>query len=120
MSEVRLLFGDDLPDELVASAYSLSELGSRNFAWKYDDIVKVIEYCSMKKLAILGGDVLCLSDSQIDFTYDSWYLNRDKGCWDDYVKVSAKKALEYVKNYESQNVKRCEVLLYSVVAENET
>ena len=67
MSNLQDLFGNDFPQELISSSYDLSELGSSNFAWGYEDILRVIEYCYEERLAILGGDVLCLSDAGIDY-----------------------------------------------------
>ena len=115
MLNIRVLFGDDFPEKLIGSAYSLSELGLSNFAWKHEDAIKVIEHCYRKKMGILGGDVLCLRDSIIEFTYDSWYLNRNEKEWDVYVGESRKKALDYMASYESSNKKSGAVFLYKIV-----
>ena len=115
MNDLKSRLGDDFPEELIDSAYSLSELGLNEFAWKYEDILKVIEYCFRRKIAILGGDVYCLRNSTIEFTYETWYSDQDGKDWDDYVKESKEKSLVYISNYDSRNKDNIDRILYVIV-----
>ena len=46
-----------LPDDLCERGVFLDSLGIWEYAWKYEDIIKVIEYIEKNDMFILGGDV---------------------------------------------------------------
>ena len=119
MADLKSRLGRDFPDELIEKSYSLDELGISEYAWKYEDILRVIEYCREKGMAILGGDIYFIGVSGIEYTYDSWYINQDGRKWKDYVVESKKKALDYINTYYSKTIFEKDKILYVIVSGKE-
>lgn len=65
-------------------------LGVSEWAWKYDDVINIINILEKKDAVILGGDVL---NQEFSYTGDNWaYENLDS-------KESIEKTKNYIKNY---------------------
>jgi hypothetical protein len=96
---------ESISDDLWAEAIVLTELGVDDRAWPSHSALKVVTSLSEGGLAILGGDVLRLTDGErVEFTYDSWYLNKEAfWLWHDYVMRSAEHARNYILSYCRMN-----------------
>lgn len=101
---------DLLPQFILDNSISLKELGVFEYAWKSDDIKKIIEILDEKRIPILGGDVYKVENGKACQTYDSWYINISNE-WDFYSK-SYEKAMSYILNYEKKNKGK---FIYSIV-----
>lgn len=101
-----------LPKELIKLGYNLETLGIAEIAWKSEDIMKVIDFLIEKKYIILGGDVYLLNGKELEFTYDSWYIEESSS--PSLVEESRKKAYEYINEYVKNNGQG---YMYSVVFE---
>ena len=100
-----------LPNELLRKGFSLREdIGVYEIAWRYSDIMEVLNIVKDKKMVILGGDVYEL-DNKIPFpTYDSWSFSEKN------YKKSFDKAVEYISNYHSANGDN---FIYTIVVSKE-
>lgn len=91
----------NIPQDIVKCAISLEIIGINEYAWKKNEIIKILEILRKERIAVLGGDVYRIVDNKIEFTYDSWYLNNDGDL--DFVERSLDKAFSYVQEYEKAN-----------------
>lgn len=103
------------PEKLIASAYSLEQLGINNVAWNYHDIMQVIDYLAQHDYIILGGDVYLMNVDKIESTYDSWYINKTSLSHTDFVRIAQGKSVDYINNYHVRNGNQ---YLYSLVVED--
>ena len=86
-------------EELILNALDLRSVGINEFAWRYENVLEVIESLCDNNCIILGGDVYKIEDkdSFVSSTGDSWYYN--KGDSENDGVESCKKATEYIENY---------------------
>ena len=94
-----------IPEELIELAIDLKYLHIYNIAWKFPEILQVIDLFTNNSKIILGGDVFKINEKlEIEFTYDSWYYNRIEGISDsELLKQSREKAIDYIKKYVQRN-----------------
>jgi hypothetical protein len=111
---LKIEFGENFPAELIERGFLLDESGINRFAWKYEDVLRVIEYCLQNKIAILSGEVYFKDDFGVETIYDGWVFDRGEKSWNEYVKLSCCKAFDYIKNYYSKSEAKKENVLYSV------
>ena len=78
---------------------SLKHLGVNEYAWKYDDVLMLIDMLSDARIPVLGGDVYIVKDGTIRPTYSSWYVNDPR----EIISESWYRAKKYIKNYEYLN-----------------
>jgi len=91
-----------LQEELVSRAISLDEIGVNEVAWKRDDALEVLKALSEQKCVILGGDVLVIKETGIEYTYDNWFSDKKVkplNDWSEKVRVSAEIARKYINKY---------------------
>lgn len=93
-----------IPKEFSSKQIKITE---RISGWCKSDILDFINGQNSAEFAILGGDVMRfnLKSQQYDFTYDSWFLDRNgaQESFADYCERSRKRALEYITNYKSED-----------------
>ena len=99
-----------IPKSIMDKGMSLKELGILEFAWNVNDIKRIIDTFSVKKIPILGGDVYKIIDGNIYQTYDSWYISKSDE--NDFCKISYEKTISYVLTYEEKNEGQ---FLYSII-----
>lgn len=93
-----------LPDHLLRSGYSLASIGANEMAWKWPDILKVIDYVAKLGFAVLGGDVYTIKNNVITPTYDNWHIEKDDlDTWEQYIIASKEKAISYINSYNNRN-----------------
>jgi hypothetical protein len=87
--------------KLMEKRIDLNEqLGVKDLAWKYKDIVEVIKSCKDNNLFIYGGDVLAVNkNGDIDFTYDNW--STDHINTENCIKA-AEFSLNYINSYPNK------------------
>ena len=91
------MINDFLPDEFMSKCIVTMTM---EYAWKYTDVVDVINYLSDKECVILGGDVL---NNYSDYTYDNWSYNYNNSLsLEDNIRESTSKAFEYVSWYNKK------------------
>ena len=91
---------------------SLKPLGLNEIAWKYEDILQLIDMIRAQNVPILGGDVYKMENGVIVPTYDSWYVNGSQ----DTISNSWDRAEDYIRNYErSRPSNTLYVILYVLV-----
>lgn len=103
-----------LPEQFIASSYSLQHLGINNSAWNYHDVISVIDYLAEHGYIILGGDVYLIKGDTIESTYDSWYINKTSLSHTDLVRIAQGKSVDYINNYHIRNADQ---YLYSLIVE---
>ena len=107
-------FQQYLPPHLIENAVSLEEIGISEYAWKWYDVLKVIDILVANKILILGGDVYLWQDGKLGPTGDNWYINRAGYVTTDHDLHNAKNISDnYVKKYME---KHGESYYYSIVA----
>jgi hypothetical protein len=77
-------------------------LGVDEYAWTEDYVLKTIQFCQNKRLAILGGDVLEQGTNGIRYTFDNWYIEQDSNSWSDYVTLSCKFAVKKILYFSTR------------------
>lgn len=109
-------FFDFLSDDLKEKAIHLQPLGVDDFAWRYSDIINVLELLLLNKYILLGGDVICFSKRNFFYTYDNWYYNFDitKSIHENIDKSNII-ANDYIKAYYSRNG---DEFIYSLVVKD--
>ncbi len=90
-----------LPEELYRKAINLEDIGIHEVAWRYKEILKVIEVLVQNKYVILGGDVYSYKNNTLNCTYDNWYLDKTQDR--SLIENSSAKATEYIKEYVNKN-----------------
>lgn len=90
-----------LSKSIIEQAVLLECFGIYEYAWKKEEIEKVLEFLKNRKIPVLGGDVYQLKDEKILQTYDSWYINNTASAT--FYLESYKKAKDYIDEYESIN-----------------
>lgn len=98
-----------LPDNLCKKGVFLDFLGIWEYAWKYQDVMSVIEYVAKNEMVILGGDVYKLTKESVEILDDSWYLIPTPHVTS---KESIKRAKKYIGDYYARNG---EQYIYSLV-----
>ena len=106
----------DFPNEFYETGISLEEMGSFGFAWKYKDILEILEYLKNNNYGILGGDVLQLDEERIFFNYDNWSLDTKGITWKEYVDEGYELAKNYIENYYEKNGDN---YCYNIIVTNE-
>jgi hypothetical protein len=97
------VYPGNLPDDLKQLAVPLDIIGMAEVAWKYPDVLSVINFLADNASAILGGDVYEYKNNQFTITYDNWYIERNDMTWLAYVEKSREAAMNYVEMYHRQN-----------------
>lgn len=101
---------DMIPKSIMDKGVSLKKFGILEFAWSMDDIKKIIASFAEKKIPIVGGDAYKIIDDKLYQTYDSWYI--DKSSEGDFYKISHKRTIAYILNYEERNEGQ---FMYSII-----
>ncbi len=93
-----------LPQEILDRGIYLGTIGIDDFAWKWQDALLVIEYLSLKKTFILGGDVYAPRANRIRPIGDGWYATKSGYLPTfDEIENSRTKGLEYINKYVERN-----------------
>ena len=91
----------NLPKELIDSAKSLKHIGISEIAWDWQNVIKAVEFLYQCNYAVLGGDVY---NSNLESTYDSWYINKDEAkSRDEFIRQARDKAISYINQYHDTN-----------------
>jgi len=99
---------DIIPEKMWSCGVVLDNLGVKEVAWDFFDVMKVIDILKQKRYTILGGDVYKMKDDKIEITYDNWYIDRNIAT----VENSIEKAEEYIEFYHQ---KQGEGYLYTLI-----
>jgi hypothetical protein len=90
----------DLPPELLQQARSLAALGLAEVAWPRPAALSILEWMRGRRYAVLGGDVLQVSDNRLVHTYDSWHSDPlPAESFETYASRSLDDTLGYLKAY---------------------
>lgn len=76
--------------------HDLRILGINEYAYNFENIMRIIEYVKISNGIILGGDVYKISSNSIEGTYDSWFYDIERNNDSD---KSIKKSIDYITNY---------------------
>lgn len=101
---------NEIPCSIKELGYSLSDLGINEYAWRKNEILKIIQIFREKGIPVLGGDVYELHDRRIQATCDSWYTEDEEK--KDYIERSLEKTRLYIEEYENLNGNH---FIYSIV-----
>jgi hypothetical protein len=98
---------DILPEHLRQAAIPLADWGVDSHAWPAQEALEVVGWLRKSGRAILGGDVLRWTSAQrIEFTSDSWYLDKQaEWSWDEYVVRSCEHTQSTILAYLERNPK---------------
>ena len=107
---IEMIKYDMIPKSIMDKGVSLKNFGILEFAWSMDDIKKIIASFAEKKIPIVGGDAYKIIDDKLYQTYDSWYI--DKSSEGDFYKISHKRTIAYILNYEERNEGQ---FMYSII-----
>ncbi len=100
---IRNILPENIPDDLIRTAYSLHEIGCAEVAWKYEDAIHAIHFFANNGYRILGGDVYEIQNGKAVPTADSWYYQlKNQNTHEDIIK-SRDKAIIYIENYHKRN-----------------
>lgn len=87
-----------LPNSLIDNGIHLDKhLGINEYAWRYSEIIDVINFVSENNLKILGGDVYFFDKDIIRVTYDNWFVPSKSQ--EDSISYS----LKYINEYHNNN-----------------
>lgn len=87
-----------LPISLFDKGIYLSKyLGINEYAWKYSEIIEVINFLSKSNFLILGGDFYSFDNDTIKVTYNNWY------CSSKISEENVNYSLKYINTYYSNN-----------------
>lgn len=87
--------------ELNGSSRNAAESGvSYYFALDSTSSLEFLQLCLDELVPVIGGDVLKLSDGQLDYTTDHWSYERcNNECYSEYVKHSVQIAKEWLCSF---------------------
>jgi hypothetical protein len=75
-------------------------VGSREVAFPRDVALDALRQLDETSIAVLGGDVLRLSDGRLEYVYANWYCNRlEHEVSRSYAERSRREAASYVENF---------------------
>lgn len=87
-----------LPNSLIDKGIHLDKhLGINEYAWRYSEIIDVINLVSENNLKILGGDVYFFYKDTIRVTYDNWFVSSKSQ------EESISYSLKYINEYHNNN-----------------
>lgn len=87
-----------LPNPLFDKGIYLNKyLGINEYAWKYSEIIEVINFLSKNNFQILGGDVYSFDNNTIKVTYDNWF------CSSKTLEDNVSYSLKYINTYYNNN-----------------
>ena len=90
-------------DSILSVGRSLESVGVRNWALDRESALTALEQLSAMEVAVLGGDVYEVSNTNAESNYDNWYCNRDSGEAEAvFVERSITKARNYIANYQAK------------------
>ena len=101
--DARLFIDEDyvniVPQDLLERGIRLrEEYGIYDIAWRFDDVMEVLNIAKSKDMVIVGGEVYRLSGNEPIITYDSWSI-KDGDDGDDAFEL----AVRYITNYRARN-----------------
>jgi hypothetical protein len=93
---------------------ALNEIGNvAGVAFTRQALLEALASLRGSQIAVLGGDVLEITDGKLRYNYDSWHANRASGeDLEDYLQRSLSEAEMYVQRYPDPED---ETILYSPV-----
>jgi hypothetical protein len=106
-----------LPSAIVKTALSLENIGVDEYAWDWQDSIKIIETLTgpANKIPILGGDVYVLANGQFKHTGDSWFIEKAVSESSDvFLDRTRFISIAYIKTYTARNG---ENFFYSIVVQ---
>jgi Immunity protein 40 len=90
----------DLPTTLVAQARSFSAPAARTAAWPRAAVLEILPYLRKRSIAVLGGDVVRLSEGEGSYTHDNWHTEPAHGeAFADYARRSIEATEQYITRY---------------------
>ncbi len=103
MQKRKDLVPDFIPESLIEHGhmfhFSMSHLQPDSIAWENETLLEVIEALANHDYAVLGGDVLELSDGCLEYTSDYWdLLDEDVVLWEEYVEYTKEQSVNFVKD----------------------
>jgi hypothetical protein len=110
------LVPDFIPAKLIEDGlkfhFSMAHLRPDGIAWKKVPAIKVIEALADHAYAILGGDVLELSEGKLEYCGDYWdLLDEDVVLWEEYVQHTKEQSICFIEDIAR---KRGEPFVYAV------
>lgn len=121
MQKRQDLLPDFIPESLIEYGhefhFSMSCLQPDSIAWNKEPLVEVIEALANHEYAILGGDVLELSEGRLEYTGDYWDVpNEDVVLWEEFVECAKEQSVAFV---EDTSRRKDGSLLYAIFFINE-
>lgn len=95
-------FPADFPVEVYQRGIDLKDTGVNEIAWNSSTVLEVVDQLNKRGFYISGGDVYVKEGDQLRMTYDTWYINQEGRSWEEYVKDSRKKAIDFITQYTSE------------------
>lgn len=87
----------DLPPTLAAQAQSFSAPAARKLAWPPAAVLQILPYLRKRSIAILGGDVVRLTEGGAFYTHDNWHTEPAHGeAFADYARRSIEATERYI------------------------
>jgi hypothetical protein len=108
---------ESLVEEGLRFHFSMAHLQPDSIAWKKDAVIQVIETLADHAYAMLGGDVLRLSEGQLAYSGDYWdLLDEDVVLWEEYVEYAKERSIDFIEGIARA---RGESLVYAIFFINE-
>lgn len=86
-----------LSDDLLSKSVKIY---TGELAWKYTDVIEVMNSLAENNLIILGGDVL---NQDFTHTYDNWHCDYDESVtFEKNIDVSLNKSIQYAEAYHTK------------------
>ena len=102
---MKIVWSEEV-DAVLSVGYFMGPSGIRNWALSKNQAIAAIEKLEHMGVAILGGDVLVLTEPRYDYSYDNWNCEQQLGeSKTEFVRRSAEIARNYIENYKLYNVK---------------
>jgi hypothetical protein len=90
---------ESLVEEGLRFHFSMAHQRPDSLAWKRDAVIRVIATLAEHAYAVLGGDVLELSEGQLAYSGDYWdLLDEDVVLWDEYVEYAKERSIDFVED----------------------
>ena len=81
---------------------SLHQMGINNWALTKEQALLVLDTLKNKMIPVLGGDIYTIVNEFPIPSYDNWFCNKNKNeTISDYSERSINIAIQYIKNYQS-------------------
>jgi hypothetical protein len=88
----------EIIEQFKKKGISLKDItGTLEFAFRYSEVIEILNFCKNNNIGIWGGDVLDIN-SKAKYTGNNWYINAEKNMhYKEFVEISIEKTKEYIR-----------------------